>query len=547
MLRFGVFELDEQAGELRRNGGLVKLAPQPFQVLTILARSSGEVVDRDRLRREVWGETTVDFDRSLNVCVAQIRTALNDDAESPRFIQTLPRRGYRFVAPVEGVEAPAKTHGRWWLIPAAVAVFVALGSIGYRLTRPQVPPVRLAVLPFEGSDPQIDGIFDELLTRLGGIQPDRLRVIGRRSVMAARKSGQKLNVDYLVETSARPGLRVSARLVKTADDSVVWSGAYVQDGDPEAFEERVVAQVSAAVLEKLFPGATAAGAAEAACGDGWEAYRTGRLLANMGTRAGLEKSLPFFEQASCGAAKVALADTLTRLGRSGRRDAWDRAREALTPDADLARGNVAFWRDWDWPSADQAFQAALRKRPGDPDVHHDYAWLQVALGRREEGLASLQRAIALDPLSARINMDAGWLYLQAGRFREAAAQARRTLEIDPSMLEARACLSRALVYAGDLRGALEVIREEAPERYQSVAMLPADEAIRTLWRNTTPSDPYQRAWRLAWIGEPDAALGMLEEALRARNSMMPMVAADPAFAKLHGDERFRQIERAMKL
>src|SRR3954463_2930928 len=107
MLRFGVFELDENAGELRRNGAVVRLPPQPFQVLRLLAQNSGQVVDRDRLRREVWGETSVDFDRSLNVCVAQIRTALNDDAESPRFIQTLPRRGYRFVAPVQGEAAPS--------------------------------------------------------------------------------------------------------------------------------------------------------------------------------------------------------------------------------------------------------------------------------------------------------------------------------------------------------------------------------------------------------------------------------------------------------
>src|SRR5690349_24450971 len=111
MLRFGIFEVDEHAGELRRNGTLVRLPPQPFQVLLLLARNPGEVIGRDRLRREIWGDTIVDFDRSLNVCIAQIRTALHDDAESPRFIQTLPRRGYRFVAPVHGEEV-AKPR-RW--------------------------------------------------------------------------------------------------------------------------------------------------------------------------------------------------------------------------------------------------------------------------------------------------------------------------------------------------------------------------------------------------------------------------------------------------
>src|SRR3954470_12409761 len=103
VLRFGIFEMDLNSGELRRNGVIVRLSPQPLQVLRLLVEHAGAVVDREQIRREIWGDTTVDFDRSLNVCIAQIRTALNDDAESPRFLQTLPRRGYRFLAPVERV------------------------------------------------------------------------------------------------------------------------------------------------------------------------------------------------------------------------------------------------------------------------------------------------------------------------------------------------------------------------------------------------------------------------------------------------------------
>src|SRR3954470_11542381 len=138
MLRFGVFELDENAGELRRNGALVRLPPQPFHVLRVLAQNTGQVVDRDRLRREVWGETSVDFDRSLNVCVAQIRTALNDDADSPRFIQTLPRRGYRFLAPIEGLERPKATR-RWRIAVAAVVGLAVVAGGGGPGTRPRGP------------------------------------------------------------------------------------------------------------------------------------------------------------------------------------------------------------------------------------------------------------------------------------------------------------------------------------------------------------------------------------------------------------------------
>ena len=187
-LKFGIFELDAIAGELRRNGTLVRLPPQPFQILTLLARNSGEIVDRDRIRQEVWGATAVDFDRSLNVAIAQIRSALNDDADNPRFIQTLPRRGYRFLV---SIERPAGRRGlpRKRLLAGAALLLLAIGAMaGYRLRTPARQPIRIAVLPFEnlslneGDATQSDGLFDELLSRMGGIQPDRMQVIGRRSV-----------------------------------------------------------------------------------------------------------------------------------------------------------------------------------------------------------------------------------------------------------------------------------------------------------------------------------------------------------------------------
>ena len=270
----------------------------------------------------------------------------------------------------------------------------------------------------------------------------------------------------------------------------------------------------------------------------------------------MEKSIAFFEQAACPASRAALADALTRLARMGPRrdDLWERARVAAAsaPAAQLALANIAFWHDWDWKTAERDYQSALRANPSNPDAHHDYAWLLVALGRKSEALASLQRAIALDPLSSRINMDAGWLFLQAGRFREAAAQARRALELDPRMSEARACLSRALVYAGDDRAALDVIRDElSPDRLRAVDGLPPREAVRALWRNALRDNPgmdlYQRAWRLAWLGSPDEALVSLDAAFRARNPMMPMVASDPAFASIRATPAFQKIVRQMGL
>ncbi|MEO8027955.1 MAG: winged helix-turn-helix domain-containing protein, partial [Bryobacteraceae bacterium] len=182
ILRFGVFELDRKRAELRKNGLAVKLAPQPFKVLDILAARPGELISRDDLRHEVWGdETFVDFDRSLNVCMTQIRSALNDSAESPRFIQTVPRRGYRFLAPVEG-SAPAvaarvdpeKPPGRdirpWVLLAVFVAVAILVTSL-WRLAEIRDERTRLAILPFstigdaQVSDAAIEGLTDDLITQ----------------------------------------------------------------------------------------------------------------------------------------------------------------------------------------------------------------------------------------------------------------------------------------------------------------------------------------------------------------------------------------------
>ena len=588
VLRFGIFETDINSGELRRNGVIVRLPPQPYQVLRLLLEHSGAVVDREQIRRQIWGDTTVDFDRSLNVCIAQIRTALNDDAECPRFVQTLPRRGYRFLADVERMgplppdppPAPRRHRLPAAMIAAATAL-VAMGMIGYRVAHPPQNVLRIAVLPFDAvglsdDNAQTQGLFDELLTRLGGIQPDRLQVIGRRSAMVfrgqrkpLREIGAELRVNYIVESTATmegTHLRVAARLLQAESETVIWSETLVQDRSAEEFEEQVVARVSAAVLSKLFPAAAPLVAQQTVCRDGWEAYRTGHLLADHGTIADMAKSLPFFEQAACAPSRAMLAQTLTRLARAGpRRPAlWDRARIAAraalnsgtsSASAHLALGSVAFWEDWDWKTAEREFQAALRDNPSDPDAHHDIAWLYMALGRRKEGLASLERAIAMDPFSASINMDAAWLLLQAGRFRESAAQARRALEIDPRLLEAHDCLSRALVYAGDEQGALEAMRGLVPrvvseDEMRAVARLAPAEAIRRLWRASIASgamDHYQRGWRLAWLGSREEALTEVEAALRERSPMMPMLGTDPGFASIRDDARFRKVVHALGL
>jgi DNA-binding winged helix-turn-helix (wHTH) protein/TolB-like protein/Tfp pilus assembly protein PilF len=584
-LRFGTFEIDCVSGELRRNGSLVRLQPQPFKVLLLLARNPGEIVDRDRLRQEIWGGTTVDFDRSLNVCIAQIRSALSDDPENPRFVQTVPRRGYRFLAAVEpvrpapGVEAPEATtlpaprvprHARRWILYCLAASILILSAVALaNRVAHHSGAIRLAVMPFDtiGLDGQanlqVEGIFDELLTELAGVQPDRLAIIGRRSVMrfrsesgSLREIGKRLNVPYAIEgTTRRDGGRliVAVRLAKTDDDALVWSEEFELAEDPAAFEERVVARVSAVVLQKLFPGVASA-LPESGCRDGWESYRTGRMLADQGRLISMEKSVNFFQQSSCTAARGALADTLIRLAKLEPRhpEYWQLARSAAdrvdTGPAHLALGNIAFWRDWDWNTAERQFQAALSRNPSNPDAHHDLAWLLAALGRRSEAVLALDRALALDPLSGRTHMDAAWILLQAGRFERAATEARRALELDPQIPEAYACISRALLYAGDDRAALEAIRPAlSPEETKAIAGLSPREALRRNFVSRPEADPYHRALRLASIGSSQEAVTALEEAFRSRSLMMPLVAVDPGFLPIRSDARFQKIVKDLRL
>ncbi|HLK67871.1 MAG TPA: winged helix-turn-helix domain-containing protein [Bryobacteraceae bacterium] len=577
VFRFGIFEFDEAASELRRSGRLVHLAPQPLQILGFLLRNAGEVVDRNRIRQEIWGDTTVDFDRSLNVAVAQIRSVLNDNSENPLFIQTLPKKGYRFVAEVARVcEAPPPAATPKWTLPRKVLpvslgiLLLALLAGGLAWRHRIDGPIRIAVLPFENvslRDSQFaasDGLFDDLLTRLSGIQPDRIRVIGRRSIsyLAAkspsiRDISKQLDVRYLVESTARPdssGLRLAVRLVETENQTVLWSATFTQDSSPEAFQETVVAGVSAGVLTTIFPG-TSPRSMEATCQDGWEDYQTARLLTNRGGLKNLERSLPFFQKSACPAAMASFAETLVRLARSGQAINWEEARTAAQDAAqrnsslsaaDLALGNISFWHDWNWQAARRELNAALRINPSDPDGHHDLAWLQVASGSLADALASIHTAIALDPFSTRTRIDSAWLLLQIGRFNEAATEARRTLELDPDLKEARACLSRALLYAGDAPASIEAIKPLlSPAIVAELEGLPAPRAVRRLMefeiQKAAGTDPYERAWRLAWLGSRAEALTALEQAFQAHSMMMPLTAVDPAFSSLRNEPRFRKI------
>ena len=279
LLRFGAFELDLRQNELRRAGVLLKLTPQQFRVLRMLAEHSGDVCTREQIQQEIWGgETFVDFGRSLNVCIAQIRAVLNDDSDAPRFIQTVPRRGYRFVAPVEQEPAaitppPAAVPvSRSRHIAAFMLMILACTAAAFYLWKSSAPPARkmLAILPFENVSrhpedlPLIDGLTDELISEFGSVLPDRLGVIARTSV--SRYAGRTpsipeiardLGIDYAIEGDVRNEagrVRISVRLIKVADQSQLWNETFERDETVRLeMQEELAAAVSTAAVHALFP------------------------------------------------------------------------------------------------------------------------------------------------------------------------------------------------------------------------------------------------------------------------------------------------------
>ena len=562
ILRFGAFELDLLHDELRRGGVLVKLAPQQLRVLRYLAEHTGEVVPREEIQREIWGnEVFVDFDRSLNVCIAQIRAALNDDSEAARFIQTVPRRGYRFVAPVEqvtdAVPAPTEPPPRRNFLWVGIAAAVLIASAVWWSSRTASPPrTILAVLPFENvtgraqDTPAIDGLADELNTQFGTALPQRLGVIGRTSVrrFAGQKAGvaqigRELAAAYVMEGDLRnegARVRISARLVKASDQAQVWSETYeMENASPLEMEEETAARITAGVIAALFPAAAPSRpATHIPSREAYDAFVNGRYLQQKRTRGDLQRALVFFEDAGRRDAAfadpwAATAEAYISLALSGSPDpaglleqARRAATHALTLDeanaqAQNALGTVLLWRDWNAAEAERRLTRSIALNPSLASARHDYALLLILTGHPEAGVAELRRAIAIDPLSPRVNVDAGWLLLQAHRYGQAIAHAKRALELEPGLDEARACIARAEFHRG---GATPAVRQFYEARLAS-------------------ANPYERALAQAVTGHPAEAVSALREAYRQHSILMVMAGTEPAFSGLAGDPAYREIVR----
>ncbi|HTF37431.1 MAG TPA: winged helix-turn-helix domain-containing protein [Blastocatellia bacterium] len=546
IIRFGEFEIALKSGELRKNGQIVRLQPQPFKVLAFLALHAGQTVTRQEVQQAVWEDGTfVDFEHGLNFCIKQIRSALGDDAQSPRLVETLPRRGYRFIAEVETlngstvsepvvgepevektvVESPpkrvksaARRLALAFLTGVIAAALVIAGYFVWRNLNKVAPPVSrvmVAVLPFENlsgdadQDYFSDGMTEEMIAQLGRLHPQSLGVIARTSAMTYKgvnkditRIGRELGVDFVVEGSVRreqDRVRITAQLIQVSDQTHLWSESYDRSaGDALKVQNEVAGQIAHALAIRLLTGKESE-STHSASAEAVDAYLRGRYLWNKGGTGNVGRSVEYFQQAiekdsTYAAAFAGMADSYRLLGMYYvmlPAEAYPKAREAtmraikLDPgsaDAYVSLGSIKFRYDWDWEEAERDFQRALEINPSLGMAHHDYAWFLVAMGRFDEGIDQIKLAQRLDPLSPLANSDVGWVYLMARRYDEAIEQINRTLDLEPTFGSALACLERAYTLKGQSREALETMLKEMGEDGASLRERNPAESMKLLYR-----------------------------------------------------------------
>ena len=502
VVRFADFQLDVRAGELRSGDRCILLHPQPLHILMRLLERPGELVTRDDLRREIWGDDTfVDFEHGLNAAIKRLREALGDSAQSPRFIETLPRRGYRLLVQRDGEPngAPAMQAGaaprearsrRTVAVATLVAIaavlggFLALNLAGTRDWLIGGPPhIRsVAVLPFTNQtndaaqDYLADGIHEAVLTdlaRMGGV-----KVVSRTSVMRYRNTrqsaadiGRELDVDALVEGSyARVGehVRVTVRLAGSGHEALVWAGRYERPaGDLMPLSAEIARDIAGriGVTVTAVPAASRTGdpAARPAAVD---AYWKGRYLVNRFPTGRRAETLTAFDEAirldpSFAPALAARALMYGYQGRAGMMspplafaNARADAERALTLDGSLEEARAALglsrlYRDWDWDGSGQELRRALASNPNNSWLYVFYADYLLVMNRPGEALEYARRGRDLDPFSAVARAAVGEALSAAGRFDDAIDECRKALDMEPRAMPAISCLEDALWWKGE--------------------------------------------------------------------------------------------------
>lgn len=585
--QFGPYEVRTGTRQLYKGGLQLKLRPQPFLVLEMLVRRPGEVVSRDELRQALWSnETFVDFEHGLNTSIKELRRALCDSASKPKYIETIPRVGYRLIArvlithvekaepraiSVEPASIPAEiplghSGARWAaiLIAALLTIGVAWFLMG-RLRRQAANPVsgdftKLAVLPFENltgdvtQDYLSDGLTEEMIAQLGRLGPGRLSVIARTSVMHYKHTqervdqiGAELGVDYVLEGSVRREgnrVRVSAQLIRVKDQTHTWARQYDRDLTNLLQLQGEIAQEIADEMQVTFenrrpPSRELLSEQQS---QAYDLYLEGLYFWNKRTVEDFRRAIGYFEQAivkdpTHASSYAGLADCYALIGGYSAEPLAEymvKARAAALralelnpnlPEAHTALAVIVQNYDRDWQTAGDEFRRAIALNPSYATGHQWYAEHLGYLGRFDEAFQEMERARQLDPLALIIVNDTATLLLYSRQYDRAIEKCRSVLEMDPARV---GCLARAYAAAGRYA--------EAAAIYEPLRGTGANQA--SVWS--------QLAYLYGRSGKPADARHALEELKRYYKPERsdPSVFVDAYIGLGDKDRAFEWLEKA---
>jgi len=518
-IRFGPYAADLRSGELYKSDIKLKLREQSFQVLTMLLEHPGEVVSREQLRQRLWPqETFVDFDHGLNAAVERLRRCLNDSAACPTFIETLPRRGYRFIGKLDCVEADVPVqipnegldatgqHRRRTIFLVSTGVLATLlllfflGARGWKrlpgATKQFPHRTMLAVLPFQNlsgdasQDYFSDGLTEEMITQLGELNGDQLGVIARTSSMMYKHTtkdvgqiGRELGVDYVLENSVRRDggqVRITVQLIRVENQMHIWANSYDREVRHSiAVQEEVARAVAQQIKVKLaFTEAGHTPGPRPLNPGANEAYLRGRYFWNQFTEKGFSKAILYFDRAIAGdptfaSAYSGLSDSYAFLVITNvipPSDGWPRARDAaqraVELDGGLSDGRLSLahlrMHMWDWKESDSEFKKAIALNPSNATAHRWYAAYLASLGKHQEALDEITQAHQLDPLSLANSAEVVRTLYYGRQYEQAVEEARKAEVLDTEFPRTHFWLGRVYEQMGKYSEAIAEAERVGP-------------------------------------------------------------------------------------
>ena len=579
-IRFGPFEFDRVNLELRKRGYVVKLQPQPLALLRLMVESAGRIISRDEIRRQIWSDDTfVDFERGINFAISQIRVALGDSPEKPRFIETIPRRGYRFLCTTQ--------HGNG----RTNAVKARHDRNSYR---------SLAVLPLVNSTGAQEteylgeGISESIINLIS--QLPNIRVVPRTSAFRFRgpnfdwrRIARDLNVDAVLTGSVMQRgdqLIVQTELVDVNNQAQVW-GSQLNRKFEDIFE--LQEELARHICECLRPRLTVhenelLSKRPTENREAYLLYLKAMFYANKWTPQGIQQGFTFCRQAiekdplfaGAFAGLAYLYIQVSYFGALSPFEAFPAARaaalKALVIDDGLATahacmGYILLAYDWDWAGAEKASRRAIELASNIPGGHHVLSLWCLVNRKPDEAIHEGKRALEIDPLSIPYHHNLAFIYLALRKYELGVEQLQKLLQVEPVFAPAHELLSYSYACMGRYEEAFAELDELGPFLGTDLRSLRARglrgtvnamagrhiEARRVLGELRELSEPpdFKTAYHCAAIhaalGERAEAFEWLDKARQGRFSSLYLIMIRQEFEALHEDPRFRDLLRKMDL